>query len=63
MDYTKSYMFLDSELTVPTAVGMPLKLAIDGTATVNVKLNGKMDVRQMFSNPSTVDINGSIKPR
>ena len=63
LDYTKSMMFLDSELVVPTAVGLPLRLAVDGTATVNVKMDGKMDVRQMFSNPSTVDINGSIKPR
>jgi len=61
-DYTKSYMLMDSTLVIPTAVGMPLKLAMDGTATVNVKMDGKVDVRQMFSNPSTFDINGAIKP-
>jgi hypothetical protein len=62
-EYTKSVMLVESELRVPTAAGLPLRLAVDGTATLNLHLNGKMDVRQMFSNPATVDINGSIKPR
>jgi len=39
-----------------------VRLLAEGTASVGMKVNGKADVRQMFSSPSTFDINGSVKP-
>ena len=62
-DQTFSTMFLDTDCIIPTAVGMPLKLTVDGTATVNLKLNGKMDIRQLFSSPASMDVTGTIAPR
>jgi hypothetical protein len=61
-EVTKSLMFLDLTHVVPTAAGLPLRLEADGAATVNIKVNGKMDIRRMFTSPSTFDISGSVKP-
>jgi hypothetical protein len=41
---------------------MPVRLSAEGTATVGLTLKGKVDIRQMFSSPSTFDISGSVKP-
>ena len=60
---TRNWMFLDSEMTVPTAAGFPLKLAVNGTAAVNVQVGGKMDLRQVMAQPSTLLIDGHLKPR
>ena len=56
-------MFLDTSVNIPTCVGMPLKLSVDGTATVNLKINGKMDIRQLFASPASMDVTGTISPR
>ena len=62
-EMTKTILFLDATTTIPTAAGLPLKLSIDGTTSLNINVNGKLDIRQMFSSMSTFDIEGSIKPR
>ena len=62
-ELTKSLMFLDVTMVIPTAAGLPLKLSVDGTSNINVKVNGKLDIRQMFSAASTFDIDGYVKPR
>ena len=43
-------------------LGLPVRLAAEGTTSVSLKANGKADIRQMFSSPSTFDISGSVKP-
>lgn len=63
INFSKSIMFLDTTLTIPTILGMPLKLSINGTATINMQISGKMDVRQAFASPRSMDIRGSVKPR
>jgi hypothetical protein len=62
VEWSRSAMFLDSELSIPTAIGMPLKLSINGSATVDVKVGGKMDIRQLAVYPNSMDINGYVKP-
>jgi len=62
IDITKSFMFLDTTMTVPLMTGMPLKLSVNGTATVNIKINGKLDVRKLGASPRSLDISGYIKP-
>ncbi|KAI8509667.1 hypothetical protein Bbelb_120950, partial [Branchiostoma belcheri] len=61
-EITKSTMFLDSTHTVPTSTGLPLRLAINGTATTNVKVSGKMDVRNMGFSPRSMHIEGQVMP-
>lgn len=63
IDYSKSMMFLDSTMCIPTFIGLPLKLAVNGTATINVKVGGKMDIRNIGTAPRSMDIDGHIKPR
>lgn len=55
--------FLDSSLTVPTAAGLPLTLSVNGTAVVDVKASGKMDLRKVSKSPRSVHIDGEIRPR
>lgn len=62
IDITKSYHFLDATVVIPTGTGMPIKLNAEGSATVGLTARGKIDVRQMWSSPSTFDVNGSVKP-
>ena len=56
--FSHSTMFLDSSITVPTAAGFPLKLSVNGSATVNMKLAGKMDFRT-----SDIVVKANIQPR
>ncbi|KAK3089687.1 hypothetical protein FSP39_005602 [Pinctada imbricata] len=59
ISYTKSSMFLDSSVIVPTVIGLPLNLTINGTATVNFNAKGKMDLGK----PSKVIlIEGELAP-
>lgn len=52
-------MFLDSSYIVPTSSGFPLNLTVNGTATVDLRMKGKMDLRH----PPTLDIAGLVRPR
>ena len=60
LELTKSVMFLDSTVSIPTIIGVPLKLSVNGTASVSLQANGKVDMRHA---PRTIDIDGSIQPR
>jgi len=39
-----------------------MRLMAEGTASIGLTANGKADIRQMFSSPSTFDIHGSLRP-
>ena len=39
-----------------------MRLMAEGTASVGLTANGKADIRQMFTSPSTFDIRGSLRP-
>ncbi|XP_023229314.1 uncharacterized protein LOC111629660 [Centruroides sculpturatus] len=58
VEFSKSFMFLDATYTIPTGNGFPLRLAINGTATVGLKVGGKFDVRSL----KQVDIRGRFQP-
>lgn len=61
--FTQSFMFLDTSLIIPTMAGFPLNISLDGSATIDLQASGKMDLRQIQSNPMTVSIDGKIRPR
>lgn len=61
--YTQSAMFMDSSVIVPTSSGFPISLTVNGTATVDIKASGKMDIMKLTSSPPTLDIHGVIRPR
>ncbi|XP_052775371.1 uncharacterized protein LOC128213563 isoform X2 [Mya arenaria] len=56
--YSHSTMFMDSSFIVPTSTGFPLNLTVNGSATVDLKMSGKMNLKQ----PPSLDINGRIQP-
>nr|XP_012555900.2 uncharacterized protein LOC100199505 [Hydra vulgaris] len=60
--FTKSMMFLEMTQTVPTGLGLPLKLKLVGTTVAGIELNGKFDIRNMFWGPGSLTINGFVNP-
>nr|KAG5709527.1 hypothetical protein BaRGS_001577 [Batillaria attramentaria] len=60
--FTQSLQFLDSSITVPTACGLPLTLAVNATATVDVRATGKMDLRKVQSSPRSIYVDGELRP-
>lgn len=61
--FSKSMMFLDAQTTVPTILGLPLKLSAKGTTVAAVELAGKFDIRNMFWGKMSFDVRGYVKPR
>lgn len=64
-DYTfsQSSMFMHSSIIIPTSAGFPMNLSVNGTATIDLKASGKMDIMKLTTNPPSLDINGIIQPR
>lgn len=62
IDFRKNIKFLDASFTIPTAIGMPLRMRVEGTASMQLKIDGKADLRQVMTKPRSIDINGVIKP-
>ena len=58
IDYTKSIVFLDASYIIPTIIGLPLNLTINGTSTVNLRMGGKFNVGGL----NDVEIRGHIFP-
>jgi hypothetical protein len=48
IDYnvTRSYMFLEGNHVIPTGMGLPLNISINGTAVVGLRVMGKFDMRK-----------------
>ena len=55
-------MFLEMTHTVPTSLGLPLRLKLTGSTVATVELNGKFDIRNMFWGPGSLTVNGFVKP-
>ncbi|GAB6031625.1 hypothetical protein CHUAL_009385 [Chamberlinius hualienensis] len=60
INFTKNSIILDSSLTIPTSIGLPLNLKVNGTSAVNLRMGGKLDTTQIQSKSLTVK--GHIKP-
>lgn len=54
-------MFMDTSYIVPIGAGLPLTLNAVGTASVNMKLWGKLNSTNFMKNKS-VDLNANIQP-
>ncbi|GFO03307.1 apolipophorin [Plakobranchus ocellatus] len=48
LKWTQSALFLDSTMYVPTVAGMPLAISVNGTTTMDLRAEAKMDL-QKFS--------------
>ncbi|KAK4871612.1 hypothetical protein RN001_015736 [Aquatica leii] len=48
VDYTKAFLFLDTSYRIPTLLGFPLELTVNGTATIGLTVTGKVDLKNMW---------------
>ncbi|KAL1502570.1 hypothetical protein ABEB36_007695 [Hypothenemus hampei] len=49
--FRRNIVFLNAEVNYPTSLGFPLRLAVEGTANLQVKTEGGVDLRQLINNP------------
>jgi hypothetical protein len=61
IDFTKSFMLIDGSYTIPTCTGLPINLALNGSATVGFKLHGYANMKHLFT-LNSIDIEGSLTP-
>ncbi|XP_031551894.1 apolipophorins-like [Actinia tenebrosa] len=61
--YTKHWLFLQDSFTIPTSIGLPLTLSLNGTAVGSVHVSAKGDLHSWFWDwrPS-IKFKGSVKP-
>ena len=62
-EMTKNSVILDASFALPTIAGMPMKLIAEGSYTMNLKMNGRVDLRGVMADTKKIDILGSIEPR
>ena len=48
IDYSRSNMFLDGCIIVPTLTGMPLNLTVNGTSTVRLETETDLNIKKLF---------------
>jgi len=60
--FSKSMLFMDMTHSVPTGLGLPLKLKLLGSTVTTVELDGKFDIRNMFWGTPQLSIEGYVKP-
>jgi len=61
IDFTKSLVLIDGSYMIPTSAGFPIILALNGSATVGVKLRGYVNMKDLFT-LNSIDIEGSVTP-
>lgn len=61
--YKKNLILLEVSHAVPTIIGLPVKVAVNVSATVTVDLNGKVTTKNILIGPKAVTFEGSLKPR
>ena len=61
--FTKSVLFLEETYVIPTCLGLPLNLSINGTSVTSVHVQGKADLLNMFWGVKKAVVKGTVKPR
>lgn len=61
--FTKSFLFLEETYVVPTCLGIPLNLSINGTSVTSVHVQGKAELLNLFWGKKKAVVKGTIKPR
>ena len=61
--FTKSHLFLDYDYVIPTCLGIPLNVSVNGTAVVSLHVEGKADLLGIFWTGRKVVVHGKVKPR
>lgn len=61
--FTKSVLFLEDNFVVPTCLGVPLNVSVNGTAVGSLHVDGKADLLGFFWKTRPVIVNGKLRPR
>lgn len=61
IDFAKSIVIIDGSYMIPTCIGLPMNLALNGSATVGFKLQGHANIKDLFT-LNSIDIEGSVAP-
>ncbi|XP_006820902.1 apolipophorins-like [Saccoglossus kowalevskii] len=61
-EFTKNMILMESSFVTPTICGFPLSIAVNSTASVNLKLSGKVDLRKIAVAPRSLNVTGMIRP-
>merc|ERR1711982_184189 len=48
LDFSRSSIFLDGKIVVPTLAGLPLDLDVNGTSAVSLKSQNKFELANLF---------------
>ena len=56
-------LLMEISHVVPTILGVPMKIALNGSAVVTVDMNAKVEAKNLIFGTKTVIVNGNIKPR
>ena len=62
IDVARSFMFLDSSASFPTVAGMPIRLAVNGSTTVALALESRLDIPALMRDPRNFDIRVKVSP-
>ncbi len=58
----KNAVLTDNSWSVPTVIGLPLKLAVNGTVSMKVRTSGKVDIRGFLMPKKSFEISGIVEP-
>ncbi|CAG2063265.1 unnamed protein product, partial [Timema podura] len=61
VDYSKSLVFVDASYVIPTSIGLPLEFAVNGSASIALKMGGKIDLEELWTRGS-MDVQGHVMP-
>ncbi|XP_065572603.1 apolipophorins-like [Artemia franciscana] len=62
VEIARSVMFLDRISTFPTIAGLPLRLALNGTASLALDFESQIDVKAILRDPKTASLGLTIIP-
>ncbi|CAG5134991.1 unnamed protein product [Candidula unifasciata] len=60
--YTYSQQLMDVSLIVPTIAGLPLEITVNGSMNLDLKAEGKADLRSVATSPRSMEIDGEFRP-
>lgn len=61
-EYTENFQVFDLAYTIPTGLGLPLKLDLHAHGSFHLKAGGKIDLMKFMKPPRSMEIDGYIKP-
>ena len=61
IDFTKSFVIVDGLYSIPTYVGLPMNLNLNGTAALSFKMQGHVNIKDLFQ-LNSIEVEGSIMP-